>query len=131
MAGDFEIYASKSLSKGGERGSDFHPIFRPNRLLQAEMRPTAGQSINVIPADFAAQASKVIVLSHPALAPRSSRQSAKSADPVLYTRNACTTCSGRSTMNSFVRKIPSIACATRELPLAFACRHNYCLYNYC
>ena len=41
-------------------------------------------AINVIPADFAAEASNVIVLSHPALvAPRSIRQSAKSADPVL------------------------------------------------
>lgn len=41
-------------------------------------------TINVIPADFAAEASNVIVLSHPALVePRAIRQSAKSADPAL------------------------------------------------
>ena len=48
-----------------------------------ELRPRhADYRINVIPADFAAETSKVIVLPQPALAaPRSIKQSAKSAEP--------------------------------------------------
>jgi hypothetical protein len=58
------------------------------RLLHRPMHPLGDDApnytINVIPADFAAEASNVIVLLHPALvALRSIRQSAKSADPDL------------------------------------------------
>ena len=85
----------------------------PSAALRAPACRTGSQAINVIPADFAAAASKVIVAVQPAsCAMRSIRQSAKSALPDLYLRCACSTWSARSKMISLLRSSSSNAAAT-------------------